>query len=257
MSHTLAGSTSLDSIFATLDPVGLDTLDALAALRTRVDRKYLVPIETAEALVDAFGDRLQALEVNDRRSFRYESLYFDTPELTAYRGAAHGRRHRFKVRTRVYRDQGTCMLEVKTRGTRGATVKHRIEHATNDRYDITAAGARFIDLHTGTAGLGRALRPTLSTHYTRRTLLDASHDSRITIDTDLEVAGYDGGDVRLGDVAVLETKTASAGALDQDRWLWAHGVRPVAMSKYCVGMALVHPRLPANRWRPILRALSA
>ena len=31
------------------------------------------------------------------------------------------------------------------------------------------------------------------------------------------------------------------------------GQRPVRISKYCVGLAVVHPHLPANRWNRTLR----
>jgi hypothetical protein len=31
------------------------------------------------------------------------------------------------------------------------------------------------------------------------------------------------------------------------------GVRPVSVSKYCVGVAALHPELPSNPWRRTLR----
>lgn len=31
------------------------------------------------------------------------------------------------------------------------------------------------------------------------------------------------------------------------------GIRHLSMSKYCVGIALLHPHLPANRWNRVLR----
>jgi hypothetical protein len=30
-------------------------------------------------------------------------------------------------------------------------------------------------------------------------------------------------------------------------------VRPVSVSKYCVGVALLHPEVPANPWQRMLR----
>ena len=38
-----------------------------------------------------------------------------------------------------------------------------------------------------------------------------------------------------------------------DRALRSLGSRPVSLSKYCVGMAVLDPRLPANRWNRELR----
>ena len=51
---------------------------------------------------------------------------------------------------------------------------------------------------------------------------------------------------------VLESKAlAPARALEAELHLL--GLRPLSLSKYCVGMALLDPRLPANRWNRELR----
>ena len=98
-----------------LPPTGLMEVVAMADLQTRMDRKYLVPSEVFEQFVASMSGRLAALDIDGRRLFRYESVYFDTTWLTAYRQHAHGRRRRFKVRTRSYLDSAECVFEVKTR----------------------------------------------------------------------------------------------------------------------------------------------
>jgi hypothetical protein len=53
-------------------------------------------------------------------------------------------------------------------------------------------------------------------------------------------------------IVVLESKTA--GPQSQiDRTLRRLGWRPLSLSKYCVGMAVLDPGLPANRWNRELR----
>ena len=60
-----------------------------------------------------------------------------------------------------------------------------------------------------------------------------------------------------GALAIVETKTPGAPS-SADRWLWAAGHRPAAISKYATGMALLHPELPANKWHRVLtRELAA
>ena len=100
---------------AMVDPIGLDELMALAELQTRVDRKYFVPGEVFRRWIGELAEELQVLEIDGRRSFGYESVYFDTPYLDTYR--AHLRRHRqrFKARTRTYTDSGLTMLERRVR----------------------------------------------------------------------------------------------------------------------------------------------
>ena len=105
----------LRTIGSDLAPIGLAELVERAALQTRVDRKYVVPLAAVGALLTALGSRARILEIDGQRSFRYESVYFDTPELTSYLLTARRRRRRFKVRTRTYVDSSECWLEVKTR----------------------------------------------------------------------------------------------------------------------------------------------
>jgi hypothetical protein len=52
---------------------------------------------------------------------------------------------------------------------------------------------------------------------------------------------------------VLVESKSPGPAADADRALRSLGLRPVPMSKYCVAVALLHPRLPANPWHRTLR----
>ncbi len=111
---------------------------ATAELQTRVDRKYVVPLDRFATVFDEMGDQLSVLQIGDLRLFRYESVYFDTPELSAYRQHAHGRRRRVKIRTRAYLDSGECVLEFKRVGGRGETVKERYPYRMASRHNLDA-----------------------------------------------------------------------------------------------------------------------
>ena len=139
---------------ATIDPIGLDELLGLAELQTRVDRKYFVPAALFRQLIAELSEELRVLEIGGRRTFGYESVYFDTPQLTTYRAHLQRRRQRFKARTRTYTDSGLCMFEVKLTGARGETVKQRVPHPVEDSAELTD-GAR---AHLRTA-LGAGLPP--------------------------------------------------------------------------------------------------
>ena len=93
-----------------LASTGLTELNSAAGLLTRVDRKYLVPLERAQELVGGLISEAQVLDIDGRRRFSYASTYFDTPGLEAFILAARKRRRRFKVRTRTYLDTGLCFL---------------------------------------------------------------------------------------------------------------------------------------------------
>lgn len=231
--------------------ITLAELDARAALQTRRDRKYVVPATTATGVL-AERPRLAVLEIDGLRRFRYRSLYFDTPDLAAYRGAAAGRRRRFKVRLRWYDDQQHAVLEVKTKSGRGETVKRRIDAVDSEHALLTAEGRDFVDTITELPGVGASLEPVLWTAYTRSTLVDLDDDARITIDVGLRVARPGGEWTSITDEVVMETK-ASGSATTVDRTLWAIGQRPVSISKFAVGMALTDAALPANHWHRVLQ----
>jgi hypothetical protein len=233
-----------------LEATSLDHLAQHAELQTRVDCKYVVPAPMLGIIVDLLGDDVRVLEVDGSRAFEYRSVYFDTADLESHLGGARDRRQRFKVRTRTYSDSGTCMLEVKTRGGRGETVKHRLPYDEADRWILTSDAQAFVGEHVDRPDGGRGLVPTLETRYRRTTLLDGR--SRVTIDRDLTWTRTDGRRRDLPDRIVVETKSAGRPTAT-DRILWSIGHRPVAFSKYSVGLASLDPSLPANKWNVALR----
>ena len=267
-----------------LFPTTLEDLNSAASLLTRVDRKYLVASSAAQNVVDALTGRALVLDIDGRRSFSYASTYFDTPGLDSYLQAARKRRHRFKIRTRSYLDSGLTLLEVKTRGPRGATIKQRLDYRAADADRLTEEGIDFVveclAPLTGSAQEARrtaqSLRPVMATTYRRTTLHLPDDDARATIDTDLAwtalaprsgassgsssttgagrtrptVVGR-GASRAAGPFAVVETKNPARHS-PTDRYLWAAGHRPSRISKYATGMAALHPGLPANKWHRLL-----
>ena len=240
---------TLDAVLALphMTPISLSELDALAPLQARRDRKYLVPMANLERFVEQLAFSARVLTMGDLQVFRYESVYFDTPERASYLGAARRRRHRFKVRTRSYLDSGRCLLELKTRDGRGRTVKNRLDYPLAHHGELNPTGRRFLAEHP--VGHG-ALEPVLTTRYARSTLVLADA-ARVTIDTGLQAVA-DGRTVELVGVAVVETKSAGPPTA-ADRVLWAIGHRPIRVSKFCTTLAILEPDLPANKWTLALR----
>lgn len=241
-----AATTGLDRLPA----VSLAELNAEAALLARVDRKYVVPAGDLDPLVTGVRG-LRVLEIDGRRVSRYESTYLDTVGLDSWATSAQARRRRWKVRTRVYADTGERWLEVKTRGVRGTTVKERLPH---DDAAVTAAADGWVRDRLVAARVHgvdpAALVATLHTSYLRTTLLLPDGAGRVTLDRDLRWTSAHG-TAEVGDVLVVETKSASAGPGPLDRRLWELGHRPTRLSKYGTGLALLTPDLPGNRWHRV------
>lgn len=243
---------ALSGAVSRLHPVDLDTVLARAELQTRTDRKYLVPLTTFTHLVSELGGSWHALDIDRRRVFDYESVYFDTPSLRCYRDHVQGRRHRFKVRTRTYVNSRQCVLEVKSNGRREETVKSRLEYDFDRRDRLDEAGIEFVAGCVGSRTLAGELVPSLATVYRRATLVDLHAGTRLTCDVDLRCIGR--GEQRdvLGGHVLVESKSTGSSS-HADLVLRKLGVRPLSISKYCAAAAVLNPGLPANRWNRTLR----
>lgn len=250
--HPGRARAALDAVAETLPHTSLDEVLVAAALQTRVDRKYLVPAEDLARLGSALAGTHRVLQIGQRRVFGYESVYFDTDGLALYRQHLQGRRRRYKVRTRTYVDTGATMFEVKLKGRRGQTVKERLPYAVADRHVISPRARAFLDelLMAEYGEHAPELRTSVTTTYSRATLVDLVGGSRLTCDVDLVCTGRARRAAPDGHVLV-ETKADSRGGA-ADRALAGLGLRPLSVSKYCVGVALLHPDLPANPWHRTL-----
>jgi hypothetical protein len=233
-------------------PVGLAELEAEAALLERVDRKYVISRAELAALAERLLPTHAALELAGVRAFRYRTTYFDTAGLRTYRDHVQERRRRFKCRVREYLDSGVCMFEVKLKGARGRTVKHRMPYERAEH--VSEAALRFLleRLEGAYGGLGEPLEPALAMSYRRITLVATGE--RLTCDFDLAFTAPDGRGGHLDEDAVIVESKSAHGAAHADRALRALGARPVqGCSKYCLGIGITRPGIKRNGLLPLLR----
>ena len=247
-----------DTPLDTMAPISLaETVDQ-AALLHRMDTKYLADDATVADLMDRLGPSHRVLEIDGQRSFGYHSRYLDSPDLRSFRWHVQGRRRRFKARIRHYLDSGDRLLEVKTRGSRGETVKFRTECADGD---VGPAHSAFVAMCLNEAyrmSRDADLSPILDVVYTRTTLVARTGATRVTLDRALSFHDLSSGRA-YGLPAcrwLVETKSAQ-GRSEADRALLAARVRPLSVSKYILGLALTRPDLQVNAYLPIIRGLSA
>lgn len=233
-----------------LDGVSLEELIGNAARQVRKDRKYTMPVSQLGSFLQGSG--LRVLDIEGRRVFHYESVYFDTPSHDLYLGAAHRRRIRFKVRSRTYLDSELCWLEVKAKAPRRMNAKYRLPYDIDQRAALTDEGVDFLREFDRIAPVIGDLHPVLTTRYRRATLLEPESNSRVTIDVDVEWEAPDGSHRTLPHLAVIETKTAGP-PCSIDHRLHRASVRAEDISKYCLGRAATNPQLPANKWNRLLR----
>ncbi|MGB3259182.1 MAG: polyphosphate polymerase domain-containing protein [Ornithinimicrobium sp.] len=234
-----------------LPAITLQEVEDRAALQVRVDRKYLLDPHTWSIVLASLDERPSVLEIEELRRFRYSSTYYDTSGLDSYRDAARSRPHRYKVRTRRYLDTGSQAVEVKMRSASGATVKSRQWlDASEVGGPLPDAAVTFLGQFDRIGDQAHELTQVLTTTYERVTLV--TDQSRVTVDRHVAATDTGGRHMDYGDLLFVETKSdGGAGAVD--RALWAAGIRPVRISKYCTSLAALRPELPANRWSRSLR----
>jgi hypothetical protein len=229
-----------------------------ATLLQRVDSKYVMTVDQLlDALAD-LGNDYKVLEIDGRRIHRYQTLYFDTPDLSCYLQHHNGWRPRYKVRSRTYLDTETSYLEVKRKNNRGVTVKSRLPIAGIGTIpamtkQLERSAGNFVADHCPLPI--DQLNPTIWNTFRRVTLVGRDDVERVTLDVDLFL-GYGDAQMSLAGIAVAEVKqehhSLCSAFIDRMRSL---GLRPMSFSKYCVGVNLFYRGVKRNRFKPMLRYL--
>ena len=234
------GADTLRTALSALEPATLEEMDRRSALRHRVDTKYVVPRESLPELIQVV-DGYNVLQIDGRREFTYESVYFDTPDLRCFSDHVEGVEPRFKARTRYYRDTAKCFFEVKVKSGE-ETHKRQYDCDVAEHGAFTDSARDF--LRTAMAELAGEKPPedlaaVLSTTFQRATLCAREGGERVTIDRGVALTAMDGRSVTLRDeYALIETKS-EGGEGQVDAALVAAGHEPGSISKYRLGVGML------------------
>lgn len=233
---------SVDRVIGEMPGVSLEALDERAALQRRIDSKYVLDAEAFAELLSRLSADHEVLEIEGRRMFAYQSVYFDTPELRCFRDHVEDRAPRFKVRTRLYRDTGKCVFEVKLKPAEGETDKRHIPYRANAADRIDDEASECLARALADAELEppeQPLEATLRTSFGRITLSPTTGSERTTCDLGIELERPGGQRTRLKQgLVVVETKSEN-GDSPTDRALAELHVEPMSFSKYRTGIAVL------------------
>jgi hypothetical protein len=237
--------------------VSLAELNARASLLDRLENKYVVSAAGFADAMRALRDDFDVLAIDGETTFSYETIYYDTESLLAYRQHAQGKRRRFKIRCRRYVDSNLYFFEVKLKGSRGRTIKQRM------LYDGTRHGQATLD-DAATAFVRRCVEDTygeefaehlsaqLTMRYRRLTLVGRGGPERLTVDFGLEFVGSGGAEAWAPpETLVVEVKSRNGRGVG-DSVLRSSGARGGTCSKYCVGLNLVRPNMRYNVFKQLL-----
>jgi hypothetical protein len=241
---------TFQQIVNTMDPVSLADMDS-HALMNRVDTKYVLSAKCLPELLESVGHAYRVLSVETIRLSPYSTLYFDTHDHECYRQHHNGKLNRRKFRIRQYQSSGACFLEVKAKNNKGRTKKRRIPL---DRIEesLSSSSRDFIVSVTGTLP---ELTPQLWSSFSRITLVNRHQPERATLDLDLT---FSAGNVQrsMPCIIIAEIKQERDDRRSPLReHLRQQRFRPMRVSKYCLGTALLKPHLKSNLFKSKLRAI--
>ena len=161
-------------------PVTLDEIENVK-LMNRIDIKYVVPIKLATRLIEELYEDYFVLEIASQKSGQYQTVYYDTADLQMFYMHVTGRFPRFKVRERMYSQNGTRFWELKHKTLNGRTLKKRFR--INDDDNLHEESNKI--LVNNTPFYKEELYPSLGNHFNRVTLINNTRTERVTLDFNL------------------------------------------------------------------------
>jgi hypothetical protein len=244
---------SFEKHIESFDPISLNEMDSVA-LMNRVDTKYLVSTAVGADFLESIKNEYSALTIDDKRLFKYRTVYFDTPEKQMLHEHLRGKLNREKVRSREYVGTDSRFLEVKFKTNKGRTVKTRIRKS-GQLESIEDSEQPFLTKESAYAD--QDLSPVIAVLFNRVTLVGKALKERITLDFGLTFRS-DEGTKEIDNLVIVEMKRDSQHSLDSvtAQNLKALSAYPSSLSKYCIGMILLNETGKYNRYKPKLLKLN-
>ncbi|MBR1873149.1 MAG: polyphosphate polymerase domain-containing protein [Bacteroidales bacterium] len=252
-------SYGLDSlpVWERMGTILLDEMDSIK-LMNRIDSKYVTDMAVLERLLEMAAQRgYRALKTEGVVISPYDSVYYDTPNLKMFSDHATRRLVRQKVRTRVYVNSGATFLEIKRKNNHGRTKKSRCSIPAEEFGDFRADSAACEYLASHSDYTATMLEPRLETRFRRITLVNSAKTERLTIDTQLEFVNFvTGQTASLGPAVIIELKQDGRAASEMKGILLELRVKPLRVSKYCIGTCLTDPSARSNRFKEKIRMIN-
>lgn len=238
------------------EPITLEQMDNVK-LMNRVDSKYMLTLDLLPQLLLKAVGHFKVLEINNLKSSRYSSIYFDTDDMHMYRMHHNGKLNRFKIRMRTYVESGDTFLEVKRKTNKGRTSKKRIGIDPSHFNSMSFHDEEENFIHEITPYLAKGLTPQLQNQFTRITLVDNNETERITIDTGIKFKTADSNTYSsIEQLVIVEIKQDGSVRSKFHDILEELSVSSQRISKYCLGVILTQPQIKHNRFNTKIRQIN-
>ena len=231
--------------------MGTITLEEMCSVKlmNRIDTKYVASeamVMELLRLTAKYGYRAQVH--GGVIAARYDTRYFDTESREMYLVHHNRQLTRQKIRTRHYEDGSATYLEVKNKNNRGRTKKKRIEIPVDDLMDFVGNSEALSFIEPLARYNINSLSPAIATRFVRITIVNPELTERITIDLNLEFTDLRSGAMgKIEGMSIIEIKQDGNIRSKAKDILDTLRVKPMRISKYCLGTALTVKGIKRNR----------
>lgn len=238
-----------------MEVIHLEEMDSIK-LMNRVDSKFVTTDQMLDRILEMADSRYRVLEVDGATVASYDSLYYDTADLAMYTAHQNGKLTRQKVRTRTYVSSGDTFLEIKRKNNHGRTKKKRIPIPLENFENFSAAEGASDFLAEKSWFTAEQLSPRLRTTFRRITLVNNEKTERLTIDRGLHFHNYfSRKDADLEGAVIIELKQDGLCYSPMREILSQLRIKPLRVSKYCIGTALTDPVARKSRFIEKIRKI--
>lgn len=217
-------------------------------LQNRTDTKFVFEVKLLPLILNDIKENYSLLEIKNKRTNSYRTLYYDTKDLKSYIQHHNGKANRIKIRFRNYIESNLNFLEVKFKNNKGRTIKARTQ-INEIETQLSADSKQFIvnnSFYTGSD-----LIPVLWNNFTRLTLVHKIKNERLTIDFNLNFKSIvSKNEVAIPHIVIAEVKQEKASvSSDFIQAIKKYHIRESSMSKYCVGTTLLNKEVKSNNFK--------
>jgi hypothetical protein len=228
-------------------------------LMKRYDTKFIFHRNKLQSVFDYLRRDYQVLEIDHKRSFRYENLYYDTNDYFFYHQHHNQRVNRYKLRCRKYIESDNCYFEIKFKNNKKKTIKTRIlleDKKINHELlqDSKEFARKSVLIDNG--NIVDEVRPALWIGFNRITFANVINKERLTFDINLTYTDMNANSRKINNLIIAELKSEHV-SLNSSfyQYLKCLEIFPTKFSKYCVGIALTEKNIKCNRFKKNLLIL--
>lgn len=238
------------SVWQNMQTISLDEMQTVK-LMNRIDTKFIADISILFPLLERasyYGYRVQT--INNSPVNNYNTIYYDTYLCDMYLRHHNKQLERQKIRSRMYSESKMAFLEIKNKNNKGRTKKRRIELPLDQLQCFSDNKEAVVFVNSRSNYSMCDLMPQLKTSFDRITLVNKEKTERLTIDVNLKFDNIQNKKhVDLPGLLIIELKQDSLCRSQMKGILIDLRVKPIKISKYCIGTVLTNPNVKNNRFK--------